>query len=114
MEKFSNHWKTAEKFFQSLEKPAGIFQPLEKKFPIIGKSAGGRGARGGGAAGAAFPETCGKPTGNVRRAGAGCPWQRRSGPAESLLQRIAGGAAFASAMRCIAAGGPCTAAGAFD
>jgi hypothetical protein len=35
---FSNHWKTAEKFFQSLEKPAGIFQPLETFFPIIGKT----------------------------------------------------------------------------
>ena len=28
---FSNHWKTAEKFFQSLEKTGEIFQPLEKK-----------------------------------------------------------------------------------
>ncbi len=36
---FSNRWKTAEKFFQSLEKPARIFQPLEKYFPIIGKPA---------------------------------------------------------------------------
>ena len=34
---FSNHWKTGEKFFQSLEKIGGIFQPLEKSFPIIGK-----------------------------------------------------------------------------
>ncbi|MBR3583328.1 MAG: hypothetical protein IKO01_07810 [Kiritimatiellae bacterium] len=51
---FSNHWKTAEKFFQSLEKSARfsnhwkkvfqsleksaeIFQPLETFFPIIGK-----------------------------------------------------------------------------
>ena len=32
--KFSNHWK---KTFQSLEKTAKIFQPLEKNFPIIGK-----------------------------------------------------------------------------
>ena len=37
--KFSNRWKTAENFFQSLEKPARIFQPLEKYFPIIGKNA---------------------------------------------------------------------------
>ncbi len=36
---FSNRWKTREKFFQSLEKPARIFQPLEKYFPIIGKPA---------------------------------------------------------------------------
>jgi hypothetical protein len=36
---FSNHWKTAEKFFQSLEKPPHFFQPLEKNFPIIGKPA---------------------------------------------------------------------------
>ena len=34
---FSNHWKTAEKFFQSLEKIRPFFQPLEKYFPIIGK-----------------------------------------------------------------------------
>ena len=34
---FSNHWKTAEKFFQSLEKSGKIFQPLETFFPIIGK-----------------------------------------------------------------------------
>jgi hypothetical protein len=41
---FSNHWKTAEKFFQSLEKTAGfsnhwknIFQSLETFFPTIGK-----------------------------------------------------------------------------
>ena len=34
---FSIHWKTPEKFFQSLEKSARIFQPLEKNFPIIGK-----------------------------------------------------------------------------
>ena len=34
---FSNHWKTGEKFFQSLEKIGGIFQPLEKSFPIIGQ-----------------------------------------------------------------------------
>jgi hypothetical protein len=34
---FSNHWKTAENFFQSLEKPGHFFQPLEKFFPIIGK-----------------------------------------------------------------------------
>ena len=34
---FSNHWKTGEKFFQSLEKSGHFFQPLEKKFPIIGK-----------------------------------------------------------------------------
>jgi hypothetical protein len=34
---FSIHWKTPEKFFQSLEKSAEIFQPLEKNFPIIGK-----------------------------------------------------------------------------
>jgi hypothetical protein len=34
---FSNHWKTAENFFQSLEKSAQIFQPLENIFPIIGK-----------------------------------------------------------------------------
>jgi hypothetical protein len=34
---FSNHWKTGEKFFQSLEKLAGFFQPLETFFPIIGK-----------------------------------------------------------------------------
>jgi hypothetical protein len=40
--KFSNHWKTAEKFFQSLEKIGRIFQPLEKYFPIIGKPGGGR------------------------------------------------------------------------
>jgi hypothetical protein len=36
---FSNHWKTAEEFFQSLEKSAHFFQPLEKNFPIIGKTA---------------------------------------------------------------------------
>ena len=35
--KFSNHWKTREIFFQSLENPAHFFQPLEKYFPIIGK-----------------------------------------------------------------------------
>ena len=35
---FSNRWKTAEKFFQSLEKSDQIFQPLEKSFPIIGKN----------------------------------------------------------------------------
>jgi hypothetical protein len=34
---FSNHWKTAENFFQSLENPARFFQPLETFFPIIGK-----------------------------------------------------------------------------
>jgi hypothetical protein len=34
---FSNHWKTAVKFFQSLKKTGGIFQPLENYFPIIGK-----------------------------------------------------------------------------
>ena len=34
---FSIHWKTAEKFFQSLEKSAEVFQPLEKNLPIIGK-----------------------------------------------------------------------------
>jgi pyruvate formate lyase activating enzyme len=34
---FSNHWKNAENFFQSLEKPGQIFQPLETFFPIIGK-----------------------------------------------------------------------------
>ncbi|MBR3581906.1 MAG: hypothetical protein IKO01_00510 [Kiritimatiellae bacterium] len=34
----SNHWKTGGKFFQSLEKPGGIFQPLETFFPIIGKN----------------------------------------------------------------------------
>ncbi|MBR3583613.1 MAG: hypothetical protein IKO01_09275 [Kiritimatiellae bacterium] len=34
---FSNHWKTREKFFQSLEKSGHFFQPLEKYFPIIGK-----------------------------------------------------------------------------
>ncbi|MBR4189769.1 MAG: hypothetical protein IKQ55_07390 [Kiritimatiellae bacterium] len=39
---FSNHWKNREKFFQSLEKSAQIFQPLEKKFPIIGKIRAGR------------------------------------------------------------------------
>ena len=43
---FSNHWKTAEKFFQSLEKMAKIFQPLEKNFPIIGKLAVGPRASG--------------------------------------------------------------------
>ncbi|MBR3582523.1 MAG: hypothetical protein IKO01_03655 [Kiritimatiellae bacterium] len=32
---FSNHWKTAEKFFQSLEKPPGIFQPLEFFFQSL-------------------------------------------------------------------------------
>ncbi len=46
---FSNHWKT---FFQSLEKPGKffpiigkfrpVFQPLEKKFPIIGKKVSNR------------------------------------------------------------------------
>ena len=36
---FFNRWKTRERFFQSLEKPAEIFQPLEKSFPIIGKLA---------------------------------------------------------------------------
>ena len=36
---FSNHWKMREKFFQSLEKPLRIFQPLESFFPIIGKLA---------------------------------------------------------------------------
>jgi hypothetical protein len=36
---FSNRWKTAEKFFQSLEKSGRIFQPLENFFPIIGKNA---------------------------------------------------------------------------
>jgi hypothetical protein len=41
---FSNRWKTGEKFFQSLEKWGGIFQPLENFFPIIGKTGGGRGA----------------------------------------------------------------------
>jgi hypothetical protein len=35
---FSNHWKTGEKIFQSLEKWGGIFQPLENFFPIIGKN----------------------------------------------------------------------------
>jgi hypothetical protein len=39
---FSNRWKTREKFFQSLEKIGGFFQPLEKKFPIIGKFGAGR------------------------------------------------------------------------
>ena len=35
---FSNHWKKREKIFQSLEKPDGFFQPLEKSFPVIGKN----------------------------------------------------------------------------
>ena len=35
---FSNHWKTAGNFFQSLEKTVGFFQPLEKSFPTIGKN----------------------------------------------------------------------------
>ena len=35
---FSNHWKTVGKFFQSLEEPPRIFQPLEKSFPTIGKN----------------------------------------------------------------------------
>ncbi len=43
---FSNHWKTHERFFQSLEKSARIFQPLEKYFPIIGKPAFPRRAAG--------------------------------------------------------------------
>ena len=45
---FSNHWKIAEFFFQSLENFAVFsngwkksFQSLEKKFPIIGKFAVG-------------------------------------------------------------------------
>jgi hypothetical protein len=38
---FSNHWKMREKFFQSLEKTGGFFQPLENIFPIIGKFAAG-------------------------------------------------------------------------
>ena len=38
---FSNHWKTSEIFFQSLEKNGKIFQPLEKNFPIIGKNGEG-------------------------------------------------------------------------
>ncbi|MBR4251296.1 MAG: hypothetical protein IKQ15_03215 [Kiritimatiellae bacterium] len=37
MKKFSNHWKNAENFFQSLEKTGRFFQPLEKSFPIVGK-----------------------------------------------------------------------------
>jgi hypothetical protein len=72
---FSNHWKKREKFFQSLEnsgnffpivgKTGGIFQPLEKSFPIIGKfsgvaDGGHRGKKGppgrvGGDAGVAGP-----------------------------------------------------------
>ncbi len=43
---FSNHWKTAENFFQSLEKPGHFFQPLEKSFPIIGKIRKGRAGAG--------------------------------------------------------------------
>ena len=34
---FSNHWKTPEKIFQSLEKPLQFFHPLETFFPTIGK-----------------------------------------------------------------------------
>jgi hypothetical protein len=52
---FSNHWKTPENFFQSLEKLADFFQPLEKNFPIIGKlfrwPRGGRREAGGPAGG---------------------------------------------------------------
>ena len=36
---FSNHWKTREKFFQSLENQARIFQPLEKCFQSLEKPA---------------------------------------------------------------------------
>ena len=43
---FSNRWKTAERFFQSLEKSDQFFQPLENFFPIIGKLGDGRGASG--------------------------------------------------------------------
>ena len=64
---FSNHWETAEKFFQSLEKSGRFFQPLENFFPIIGKSAFGRGATGLCAPGRA-PAACRKFRG-VKRAG---------------------------------------------
>ena len=43
---FSNRWKTGENFFQSLEKMAQVFQPLENIFPIIGKFPRGGGASG--------------------------------------------------------------------
>jgi hypothetical protein len=51
---FSNHWKTGEKFFQSLEKSGGVFQPVEKMFPIIGKLGGWRRASGRAGGGGLF------------------------------------------------------------
>ncbi len=70
---FSNHWKIAERFFQSLEKQGGIFQPLENFFPIIGKTAFGRGSTGLCAPRGRAPAACrkfrgGKRAGRVRRA----------------------------------------------
>jgi hypothetical protein len=44
---FSIHWKIAENFFHSLEKPARFFQPLEKNFPLAGKLRSQRAARPG-------------------------------------------------------------------
>ncbi|MBR4188520.1 MAG: hypothetical protein IKQ55_00985 [Kiritimatiellae bacterium] len=52
---FSNHWKL---FFQSLEKLARIFQPLEKSFPIIGKFPGARGGSDAGPGLAGCPRCC--------------------------------------------------------
>ena len=61
---FSNRWKTGEKFFQSLEKTGGFFQPLENFFPTIGKPFRPRG-----------PPDCAKPGARKRL----CPSQAAGG-----------------------------------